>query len=375
MLSMVACERKPLYLRAPGNGSVDVSVYDVKLDLLWGFDWETQWQYEWDSTLWGPIGYTTPDIVRAFVYGLDHEAISRQNCFTRNFAVSGGRVSLESASWYDMLFFNGGTSWIQFDQATDYSYYNASTRASSRTSYSDRRKEISVYPDYNQPDELFGTFLQKLYVSDDPDDYEITQEADGTTVYIYHIDACLRPYTFIYLIQVMLLNNYDEKGMRVKGCQGMSLDGVSQGVELYSRCTYDEEASVTADDVKPIQPKRALRLPNGQTVEGDIFASRLLSWGLPGIVPLDHITRSVQTDYENHVGMGLVLRNGRTYNISSDITEQMQQHPTGGVITVVYDASEVPDSIINADPTSQGGGGFNANVEDWSNEQNAEINI
>ena len=38
-----SCERKDLFLRVDG---VDISVemYDVRLDLLWGIDWETEWQ-------------------------------------------------------------------------------------------------------------------------------------------------------------------------------------------------------------------------------------------------------------------------------------------------------------------------------------------
>ena len=44
-----SCERKELVLRVDG---VDISVemYDVKLNLLWGIDWETEWQYTWNES-------------------------------------------------------------------------------------------------------------------------------------------------------------------------------------------------------------------------------------------------------------------------------------------------------------------------------------
>ena len=61
------CERKDLYLAQRGTLSIDVSVYDIQLDMMWGADWQTKWQYLWDESLFGPIGYTEPSGVRANV--------------------------------------------------------------------------------------------------------------------------------------------------------------------------------------------------------------------------------------------------------------------------------------------------------------------
>ena len=75
MISLVmvlsGCERKDLYLAQRGTIDVNVSVYDIDLDLLWGLEWKTQWQYLWDESLYGPIGYTEPTGVRANVYTLN----------------------------------------------------------------------------------------------------------------------------------------------------------------------------------------------------------------------------------------------------------------------------------------------------------------
>ena len=49
LTSLIAgCQRKPLYLAQRGTLDVDVSVYDIQLDMLWGIDWKAEWQYLWD---------------------------------------------------------------------------------------------------------------------------------------------------------------------------------------------------------------------------------------------------------------------------------------------------------------------------------------
>ena len=77
---------------------------------------------------------------------------------------------------------------------------------------------------------------------------------------------------------------------------------------------------------------------------------------------------------DNYIGIGFTVANGISWPVTIDITEQMHCKPTGGVITIYYDANEVPQEVIDQHPQSTGGG-FNANVEDWANEINAEITI
>lgn len=40
---VTGCYRKPLYVAQRGMLNIDVSVYDIQLDLLWGIDWKTEW--------------------------------------------------------------------------------------------------------------------------------------------------------------------------------------------------------------------------------------------------------------------------------------------------------------------------------------------
>lgn len=364
----MGCERKDLYLAQRGTLSIDVSVYDIQLDLLWGVDWQTKWQYMWDESLYGPIGYTEPLGIRANVYTIN-QINQRVKYTTRNFSKDGGKVNLTTNSTYDMVFYNNDTEYILF--ATDDStYYYATTRGNSRAPYT------RSFANYNQPDQLFGTYLPDLYVTDDPEAYEKEVMADGSILYVFDVDASLTPYTFIYLCQVMLLNNEDEMGTRVNGAEGLTLSGLAGGVDLFTRTTDSTHiVAITQEDVKPLQEDCSFTLPDGTTSEGDIFAARVMTWGIPGVDPLEHtFTRQpIQTNNPINMAVGLKLRNGSVYTIETDVTEQLKQSPAGGVITLVIDAGEIPDSIIGGKPKP--GGGFDASVDNWENEIEADIII
>lgn len=381
-----SCERKDLYLRVDG---VDISVemYDVRLDLLWGIDWETEWQYTWNesSADFGTIGYTKPELIKGTIYNVDRNTGKRFSSFFKIFDSNGGRVSLTAGSVYDMLFYNFGTEYTSFYQSDDYETYTASTRMSSQASWISTRaeNEHSVMPDslnytnYNQPDELFGSLADNLTISEDPSCYEKEYDEFGNISYIYKVDAALRPYSFVYMFQVVILNNIRDGKKVFTGAKGMTITGLAQGVDLFTRKTFNNTIAVSTDEVKPMQNHYDVRLEDGTTVDNaDILAARVLTWGLPGITPIDVTkagTKAPELDM-NFIGIGMTLENGYSYNVTKDITEQMHSKSAGGVITIYIDANDVPQEDIDKKPQSTGGG-FNASVEDWANEVNAEVTI
>ena len=386
LFGTTSCERKDLFLRVDMT-DIRVEMYDIGLDLLWGVDWETEWQYSWNETLsnFGTVGYTKPDLIKATIYSVDPYTGKRFNSFFKIFDSNGGRVSLNAGSTYDMMFYNFGTEYTSFIQSDDFESYTASTRMSNQSSWIRTRGESASsempdttknYIDYNQPDEVFGTLVTDLEISEDPSGYEKEYDADGNITYIYKVDAALRPYTFIYLYQIVVLNNADEKGNRIVGSKGITVTGLSQGVEMFSRKTLNNTISISTDEVKPMQHHENVRIDENTTVESaDIMAARVLTWGLPGITPLDLTkagTKAKEID-KNYIGVGLTLRNGVTYTVTKDITDEMHSKPTGGVITIFIDGSSVPQDLL--DQKQQSGGGFNASVEDWANEVNAELVI
>ena len=383
-----SCERKDIYLRVDQT-QISVEMYDVRLDLLWGIDWETEWQYAWNESVsdFGTIGYTKPELIKSTIYNVDRSSGKRYSSFIKILDSNGGRISLTAGSVYDMLFYNFGTEYTSFYQSDDYETYTASTRVSSQSSWVRTRAESETsempdttknYTDYNQPDELFGSLATDLAISEDPSTYDKEYDEYGNITYIYKVDAALRPYTFVYMFQVIILNNnFDGKGNYFTGGKGITVTGLSQGVDLFTRKTFNNTISISTDDVKPMQKHYDIRLEDDTQIDSaDIIATRMLTWGLPGIVPIETTkagTKAVELD-KNYIGVGLTLRNGYTYTVTKDITEQMHNKPAGGVITIYIDAADVPQEVIDQRPQTTGGG-FNANVEDWNNEINAEITI
>ncbi len=387
LFGMTSCERKDLYLRVDRT-EIKIEIYDIRLDLLWGIDWETEWQYSWNesSASFGYIGYTQPELIKGTIYNVDANTGKRFSSFVKIFNSTGGRVSLTAGSTYDMMFYNFGTEYTSFHQSDDYESYTASTRVSNQSSWIRTRAESESsqmpggtrsYTDYNQPDELFGTLITDLHINEDPSAYEKEYDEDGNITYIYKVDANLRPYSFIYLYQIIVLNNADKEGNRIVGGKGLTVTGLSQGVEMFSRKTFENTISITSEDIKPMQNHDNVRLADGSTVDNaDIMACRILTWGLPGIDPLANTkarTRALDLD-QNFIGLGLTLRNGYTWTVTLDITDQMHEKPAGGVITLYIDGNDVPQDLLDQRQQTTGGG-FNASVENWSNEVNAEVTI
>lgn len=405
LLLLCGCERKDLWLRQ-NQATIEIAIYDIRLEMLWGLQWQAEWQYNWDASIYGDMGYTKPDYVRASIYELDqYNNFKRTSPYTKNFPVGGGRVTLKTEAWYDMLFFNAGTEYTLFQQDANYEHYDASTRTSDYTPVITRGSEdgsdgIEIpksYISYKQPDELFGTFVQDLEVSGDPDLYEKSIDPEtGEVIYLYNVKAEMLPYSYIYMLQVIIENNTDSIGEIISlkrestpgdtiryGASGMTLTGLAQGVELFTRRTSDQSCSVTVDEssIRTVQHNRQLTLPDGRQITGDLFAARMITWGLPGIVPLEE-WNAVQngtstTTYKdrNKLGVKFYLRNGYSHTEVFDVTDQMRQHPCGGIITVVINSKEsvTEDELNQKQPSS--GGGFNASVENWQNEVNADVTI
>ena len=400
LLSTQSCERKDLWLPSV-SPVIDLALYDIDLDLYFGFDWRYEWQYVWDSIQYGPIGYTEPAQIRATIYSLDGPSGHRQTPFTRNrFAIGAkNQVTLNSGQWYDMLFYNPDFETVHYEESDSYTTYKLFTRSNGEQPYlststrdTDPTEELPdstvQYVTFNQPDEVFGTFLEDIFVSEDPADYELMEREDGSQVYVYHIEATLRPYDFIYLPQIIIINNYmdaddplkPDSTARIKAVNGISISGMAQGIELFTRKDWTDLATITTEDIKPMQTHRTLRLPDGSVQEGDVCAARVLTWGLPGIDPLEARRQIDETgvnptvDTKNYMGLNITLRKGKVIPKSYNITPVMVSHPTGGVITIVIDASLIPRDIIDEESVSKGGG-FNASVDNWSNEVNSEITI
>lgn len=356
LLSLGSCRFKPLYIDDV-NTHITVSLYDIKLELLWGLDWRTEWKYYayWDSLKYGTLGYTIPtEQVCAQFYPLDKN-LEPLSCWQKHFPLSGGSVEI-TPGYYNMLFYNDvelkDEHYVTFTDYNDLTQFVATT-TSNRDAANTRAADTR-----NQPDQLFGVHLKQEYVSDDPDDYEYING-----VYVYHIKSTLEPYVYIYLIQVLIYNNNDDKGKKVTSGEGIEISGLAKGVEMLERKNVSDTVSIYTD-IKPLYTLEA---------DGcDIVGARMQSFGLASIDPL-YTRAATRLDVPNRATTTLILRNGNKYTFVTDITDQMRTKITGGVITITLDANNIPKGEL--DDNTNKGSGFKVDVDDWNGVDSVEVKI
>ena len=302
LTAIVSCDNKEPDNLIPGEPvdqiELNVSFNTASLDGIWGADWETKLQYDWDETdsTYGTLGYSEPELIKATIYHIDSKTGNRFGHFFKVFGLEDSTHSLYSAVKYDMLFYNFGTDSIFFNQSEDYKTYTAQSNNLGRT------------------DELQGAFLTGV---------------EFAPYLKSELEVNLEPCTYIYLLQIIIKNNQDN---RITGADALTLTGLAKGTNLFTRTTFADTVSITTGDIKPLQNHREVRLEDGTTVQqAGIMAARILTWGLP----------TTTTPNRNNLIITLTLQNGQTKTLTGDIKDQLQQHPKGGIITVSLDAAEI----------------------------------
>lgn len=280
---------------------LSVSFKNPDPDLLWGENWKTEWQYDWDSsdTTYGTLGYSTPEIIKGTIYNLDANTGKRYNSFFKLFGLKDNSATLPAGGKYDMLLYNTDTENIIFQASDDFESYTASVDTSH-----------SSFSYMNVPDELLGAMVTGVDLSKPSSDSMV-------------IDVELKPYSIIYLIQVVLLNNNDDNEFQAIGASEICISGLSRGVELFTRKTSDKTTVITTGDIKPLQNHSGVRLEDGTVVDNaDIIAARMLTWGLPGINPMEPVKDGSKAAVrnQNFILVSVTLRDGIRYDVTCDIT-------------------------------------------------------
>lgn len=348
----------PLHLRKTVATKVELQTR-VSTDILWQINWQTQWDYAWQTELYGPLGYSEPKSMRMHVYTLGDDDLRKAHN-TYNFNGTEGTADI-FVGYHDMLFHNNNSEVLLFRSDDDLSDINAYTRIISsglKTSMpvltleqkamatkADDETEIEESVTF-MPDELFTLYKPNYYISDNLDDYEYI---DGK--YVLRIQGELRPATFIWLIQVKFVNNYD----RVIGSMGgAAITGMSYGVNMTTGLTEEMAVSVPMD------------VHMNKSVDPDMMGARVLSFGIPGCNPYDDASVAAAPQGRHWFVLNVNFSTGTYKNIRIDVTDQIRALPTGGVITLEVDVDDFPPEIT--DPPVTGGGGFNPIMNDWGEE-------
>lgn len=365
MLTLHSCIEPPLRLPAE-EVLVDMPIVIADVNIVWNIDvdWEAHWYYGWDEEdrkRWGDIKYPTPQDFIVYRYFLgDQPRVPHTD--VDKFPIHGTsfRRTYEFG-YYDMLIRSDieghqGTQVVYFDE-TDLDNVYATTTITRSISLARAVTNADDRPTalYNQPEIFYSGYPRDIHISRDFDDYDYFDEKEG--VWVKHIHSPLRPLVYIYLVQVILINNDDG---RVKGISGdCAISAMASGTNINTAHTLNSPCMVYFDS----------RMKKDIIVEGqrtDIIGGMLTTYGLCDMDGVDVDTRAQyqgsRPELHNYLYVDLNMSGGSVQTIKEDITTQCQSQCHGGVITIYVDATTIPN------PQGEGGQGslFNPKVEDYN---------
>lgn len=370
LLLSVTCSCRidpPLHLRKAVDAEI-VLTTEVQVEFLWQVDWETLWDFSWVEEVLGPLSYRDPKSMRLHVYTLGPDGVPTTHQI-HNFMGLEGSIRVFVGT-HNFLFHNNDSEVILFEAEDDMAPIQATTRIISpglrestmvqtiaQKSKADETKDYYTgeEPVAYAPDELFSLFDKAHVISDDLSTYEYI---DGR--YVIRVEGKLLPSTYIYLIQVRLHNNDG----RVNGCGGgAAITGAAAGVDLVTRQTWDKTVSIPFE------------MYINKEEDPDLLGGRVISFGLKGCRnPYGTGGEEEEADDARHyLVLSLSYENGGYKNVRIDITDQFQDLPTGGVISVDLDVNDFPPDDPPTPPPG-GEGGFQALINGWE-EQTGSVTI
>lgn len=356
--SLSSCIQPPLRLPAQ-ELKIDVEARVTNMELVWGIDvdWEKDWYYGWDdqdTKIFGPIGYPEPqsyEVRRYFLGEKPHVKHSQVDAFTiedphfrRNYMFG----------YYDILLWSNIRN-AQDEQTVvidekDLDQVTASTTISRSINLKGADEKPTAL--FNQPDVFYSTYPRDIYISRNTSDYDYYDENEK--VWVKKIHSELTPLVYIYLVQIVVLNN---NGI-VRGTNGnCAISAFAPGTVVNDGHTFYAPCLVYFGS----RMKKDLDY-NGKKV--DIIGAKFTTYGLCDMEGY-HFGASPQysgsrADLPNYLYYDLELASGKVVSMNALITEQCQAQSHGGIITVVIDAKDIVDS-------GGEGSAFNPTVDDYEN--------
>lgn len=368
-LLLTSCIDPPLHL-AGQQLLAEIPQVQTDLSVVWDIetDWTVEWYYGWemeDIVRWGAIGYSTPKSYQVRRYFKGESQASYHPEVDPPFSINGNSFRRYfSFGYYDILIWSDidspdGTQVLVINESPNsVTATTTGVRGLSRSvskligNAEETDNETSVIGMKNQPELFYAAYPENVYISRSLDDYVYDPTEN---IYIKKIETQLRPLVYIYLVQIVLLNNDG----RIKGINGNSaISSMASGTDLYTGHTNNIPSVIYFDT----------HLKRNQTVDGqlcDIIGGKLTTFGLCDMEPY---TRSgsrytgSRNELNNYLFFDLLFSNGGVKTYSYDVTEQCQSQAHGGVITVYIDCNQ----LIPPDNSAEGEGSlFVPSVEDY----------
>jgi len=373
-----SCIEPPLHL--PGQEVLtEIPAVQTDLSVVWNIDatWTAEWHYGWDVTdeaLWGSIGYSEPSSFEVRRY-YKAENPNAPHTDVDAFPITGTSFRrFFSFGYYDILFWSNidspdGTQVLVINETPEVvtatttgtrGMSNAITRLRGGSGVTDVSGTVSEVGDddetivglRNQPEIFYAAYPENIYISRNLDDY-IYDPVEN--IYIKKIETELRPLVYIYLVQIILINNDG----RVKGINGnAAMSSMASGTNVNTGHTNNSPATIYFNT----RLKRDL-VANGTPC--DIIGGKFTTFGLCDMEPYTRagkIYSGSRSALKNHLFFDLLFSNDGVKTYSIDVTDQLQQQAHGGVVTVYIDCTQLtpPDG-----PEEGTGSLFRPTIEDY----------
>lgn len=317
--SLLACERKPLYLQGDTALKINVQV-QADISVLWKEGWRDTLKYNWDESLYGPLFYTLPTTCDVVIFK-DGEIISETKVTTGKREL----IDVELNNTYDLLIYSKEYPWTA-------TYYEGGRYYVETQSTKGRATKNTISPEYDtveQPGEVFAMNKKEIHLSNDLSDFEEVIE-NGKLVYVYNIDEQLEPVSYIYLIQFMVVNDDNSPYIEAKDIANFTVSGISTKKNMFTnKPVYTGNKQISTFDVKP-----------GQMINDTlVFASRVT---ILDLLPDDvNSSWTSQIDYLYYTNIDVDTYDYGEVTGTKDITQQLRDNPKGGIINIIIFNSEL----------------------------------
>lgn len=348
-LTSASCTIEPPLKLAAQEVLVDMPMVLTDLDIVWDIDADltTDWHYGWDildDELFGDLKYPEPTSfeVRRYFIGpqmdTPHTSVDAFTIYDKTF-----RRKYEFG-YYDLLIWSNidskdNTQVVLIDES-DLDNVTATTTVTKGMSGLGKNTKASstITAIYNQPEIFYSTYARNIHISHEYDDYDYYNEEEG--VYVKVINTNLSPVVYIYLVQLIILNNEDGRIKSASGNAALSAmansTSVNTGHTAYDPCTVYFSTRMKQDVIV-----------DGQIT--DIIGGKLTTYGLCDLEPFTKSGSKYEgsrADLPNYLYIDVTYSNDTEETLRFDVTQQCQDQAHGGIITVTIDAHDlkVPES-------------------------------
>ena len=285
-------------------------------------DWEAIWEEQGWPRSYDEFRPEVADGIRSIVYNTDEQPS------VSNLESDGGIISMSQGT-HSILFYNNDTEYIVFNDDPESGSVSVTTRTRTRVGFSEiHANERTV----SQPDMLYGSYVES-YV------------AEPTTEPVV-LPVTMRPLVYTYAVRWEFAH-----GAQYIALARGAMAGMAENVYIHSGETGPEAATLFFD---------------AQPGEWGVSA-QVRSFGVPAFHPGEASgSQSAAESPVYSLQLEVRLTNGQFKTFEADITDQIEQQPRGGVITVT--GLEITD-----EEGQSGGSGFDVDVDDWGDRHEIEI--